>query len=181
MSSGERFGWARAWDTWIKVSKALQSLTSRMCFSGSMRRRAPDFGDVDILCIPKVYQRLVAATFREICDGQKLESSGGFLCVGWVGGVSVNVFMTTEESWGAALHYTTGSMKYNVAVRARAKGIGLLANEKGVFDRKTRRMIPGSGVSEGAYCQALRIPWLQPMDRTGSCFGQERTTHGGGS
>ena len=41
--------------------------------------------------------------------------------------------MVEEDSYGAALHYFTGSKPHNIAIRERGIARGLKINEYGVF------------------------------------------------
>jgi DNA polymerase/3'-5' exonuclease PolX len=164
-----------------KVAPALDPVVSRFAYVGSMRRRAPTVGDVDILVIPRRSDSEVVQAFSSVCMGHKPESGGFDRLIGMVEGepgdfISFNVFITTPESWGAALHYTTGSWEYNVAVRGVAKNRGLHADQEGVHKRRkdgrAGALLPGSGMTEAAYCAAIGIPWLEPHRRIKDPFGR---------
>ena len=170
-----------------KVRAAIEPYVERSCYVGSFRRGLPTCGDLDILLIPKsdMYASPdVSRAFAALCVGGVLESgSGGELDIGTVpfhpsdggtyGGVSVNLFYTDYENWGAALLYTTGSRDYNKACRAWARQNGYRLNQYGVFRGGHR--IPDSGFSERAALRVLGLPWLPPNRRIGSAFGIERT------
>ena len=49
-------------------------------------------------------------------------------------GLQVDIRVLDAESFGAALHYFTGSKDHNIQIRDRAKDMGLKVSEYGVFD-----------------------------------------------
>jgi DNA polymerase (family 10) len=63
-----------------------------------------------------------------------------------------------EESYGAALHYFTGSKVHNIAVRKLGVERGLKINEYGVF-RGTRRI---AGASEESVFDQVSLPFIAP-------------------
>jgi DNA polymerase (family 10) len=160
-----------------KAASAIDPLVSRLAYAGSVRRMRPDVGDVDLLVIPKpgLSWESIKSAVASVCEDGRVVGRGGKL-TGWVpvdgDAVKLNVFFTDSESWGAALMFTTGSRKYNVACRAFARKKGLKLNEYGVWKGDVR--LPGSD-SEGGICRALGIPWLPPIERIGSAFGEDRT------
>ena len=62
------------------------------------------------------------------------------------------------ESFGAALHYFTGSKAHNIAVRKLGLARGLKINEYGVF-RGTRRI---AGQTEESVYAAVDLPYIEP-------------------
>jgi len=63
-----------------------------------------------------------------------------------------------QESYGAALHYFTGSKAHNIAIRRSAQQLGLKINEYGVF-RGAKRI---AGDSEEAVYRAVGLPYIPP-------------------
>jgi len=72
----------------------------------------------------------------------------------------VDVRVLEEESYGAALHYFTGSKAHNVAVRERAKELGLKVSEYGVFRAKDEKRL--SGADEEDVFKAVGLPFIPP-------------------
>ncbi len=72
-------------------------------------------------------------------------------------GLQVDLRVVAQESYGAALHYFTGSKSHNIAIRRIAQQLGLKVNEYGVFrgDRAHRRRQRGIGLPQ-------RRPALHP-------------------
>ncbi|MEQ1779502.1 MAG: PHP domain-containing protein, partial [Nitrosomonas sp.] len=63
-----------------------------------------------------------------------------------------------EESYGAALHYFTGSKSHNIAIRRMAQKHGLKINEYGVFQDKTRI----AGETEASVYAAVGLAYIPP-------------------
>jgi DNA polymerase (family 10) len=94
-------------------------------------------------------------------------------------GLEVDLRIIPEISFGAALHYFTGSKEHNVALRQLAQGKGLRVNEWGVY-RVTEEMTPDGGAEDGAtkdlgeriageteesVFEAVGMPWISPLLR----------------
>lgn len=75
----------------------------------------------------------------------------------------VDVFRTHPEYYYAHLLYSTGSKANNVRMRVKAKKMGLLLNQKGLW--KNGERILGKSADERAYYKALNMPYLKPEER----------------
>ena len=73
-------------------------------------------------------------------------------------GIQVDLRVVPEESYGAALHYFTGSKAHNIAVRKRGQAKGLKINEYGVF-RGPERI---AGRSEEEIFASVGLPFIEP-------------------
>ena len=109
--------------------------------AGSYRRRKETVGDLDILATARdsaaVMNRLTS--YEDVAD---VVSKGRTRStVKLKSGMQVDLRVVPQVSFGAALHYFTGSKAHNIAVRELAMKRGLKINEYGVFrdDRPTRR------------------------------------------
>ncbi|MBN2266539.1 MAG: DNA polymerase/3'-5' exonuclease PolX, partial [Candidatus Aminicenantes bacterium] len=74
------------------------------------------------------------------------------------GGLQVDLRVVPLASWGAALHYFTGSKAHNIAVRTMGVKRKLKINEYGVFRGKKR--IAGR-TEEEVYAQ-VKLPYIEP-------------------
>lgn len=72
--------------------------------------------------------------------------------------LQVDLRVVAAESFGAALHYFTGSKGHNIAIRRRAQGLGLKVNEYGIFRGKERV----AGESETSVYAAVGLPYIEP-------------------
>ena len=72
--------------------------------------------------------------------------------------MQVDLRAVAQESYGAALHYFTGSKAHNIAIRRSAQQLGLKINEYGVF-RGQKRI---AGDSEESVFRAVGLPFIPP-------------------
>jgi len=127
--------------------------------AGSLRRRMETVGDIDLLVCseePEAVRRAFVAlpgVAKVLATGETKSS------VRLEAGVQVDLRVVPPESWGAALHYFTGSKRHNVSIRTRAVRRGLKINEYGIFDRHDRRI---GGEREEEIFEAVGLPWIPP-------------------
>jgi DNA polymerase (family 10) len=126
--------------------------------AGSTRRRQETVGDLDILISSSrpgmVVQRFVK--FEEVA--QILAQGITRASVVLRQGMQVDLRVVSNVSFGAALHYFTGSKAHSIAVRTLAQKQGLKMNEYGVFS-DTRRI---AAATEVAVFQAVGLPYIEP-------------------
>lgn len=128
--------------------------------AGSFRRRKETIGDLDILAICgkgcRVMDRFTQyGEVAEIISRGETKSSVRLQC-----GLQMDVRVLEEESYGAALHYFTGSKAHNVAIRERAKNLGLKISEYGVFRSQDDKRI--GGAQEEDIFKAVGLPLIPP-------------------
>ncbi len=150
------FTYAQALLDYLKDVPGLKRLDP----AGSFRRRRETIGDLDILAICgkgcKVMDRFSKyGDVAEVLSSGETKSSVRLKC-----GLRVDVRVLEEESYGAALHYFTGSKAHNVAVRERAKELGLKVSEYGVFRAKDEKRL--SGADEEDVFKAVGLPFIPP-------------------
>lgn len=80
----------------------------------------------------------------------------------------VDIFLATADEKPYALFHYTGDATYNLRTRAHAKQKGMLLNQYGVFDRKTRKRVSGSTKikTEKDLAQFLGVSYHAPSKRT---------------
>jgi len=116
----------------VSAMLALEGVTDA-AFAGSLRRRRETVGDVDVIVAATdsgavmEAARVLPRTERVLLSGETKTS------VVTTGGLQVDVRVVAPDEYGAALQYFTGSAEHNVALRERAKSLGLKVNEYGVF------------------------------------------------
>jgi DNA polymerase (family 10) len=131
--------------------------------AGSYRRRLATVGDLDILVTGRgrstVMDRLVGyEDVEEVISKGETRST-----VRLRSGLQVDVRVVAPHSYGAALHYFTGSKTHNIAVRKRGVDRGLKINEYGVF-KGDRRV--GGRTEEEVYDE-VDLPYIEPELREG--------------
>jgi DNA polymerase (family 10) len=126
--------------------------------AGSYRRGRETVGDLDILAIAKD-GRAVVERFVSYDEVEQVLASGSTRSTVMLrSGLQVDLRVVAAVSYGAALHYFTGSRAHNIAVRAIARKRGLKINEYGVF-RDSKRV---AGKTEKEVFAAIGLPWIPP-------------------
>lgn len=126
--------------------------------AGSYRRRKETVGDLDILVTAKKGAH-VMERFTGYEDVDEVVSQGSTRAtVRLRGGLQVDLRLVPEVSYGAALHYFTGSKAHNVALRRIAVEKGWKLNEYGLFKGRKRL----AGRSEEEVYDAFGLPWIPP-------------------
>jgi DNA polymerase (family 10) len=126
--------------------------------AGSYRRAKETIGDLDILIAAApgspVMERFVSyPEVEEILAHGATKASVRLACK-----LQVDVRVVSEDSYGAAPQYFTGSKGHNVVLRQLAQQRGLKLNEYGLF--KGDRSVAGS-TEESVYA-AVGLPWIPP-------------------
>ncbi len=126
--------------------------------AGSYRRRKETVGDLDILVTCRKGAR-VMDRFVGYEDVDEVVSKGKTRSTVLLrSGLQVDLRVVPQVSYGAALHYFTGSKAHNVAVRKLALAKGLKLNEYGIF-KGDRRI---AGRSEGGVFEQVGLPYVEP-------------------
>lgn len=129
--------------------------------AGSFRRCRETVGDLDIL-VDAASASPVAERFASYPEVEEVLASGPTRSsVRLRSGLQVDLRVLPGESWGAGLHYFTGSKPHNIAVRRLGQLRGLKINEYGVF--RGRRRIGGQ--REEDVFRAVGLPWIPPEIR----------------
>jgi DNA polymerase (family 10) len=139
---------------YLKESK----LVGRAEAAGSYRRMKETVGDLDIV-VSAVDGAAVTRHFvqyeavaRVIAHGDTRAS------VELRNGLQVDLRVVQEASFGAALHYFTGSKAHNIEVRKLAQKRDLKLNEYGMFAGDE----PIAGATEQAVFAAVGLPFIAP-------------------
>ncbi len=126
--------------------------------AGSFRRRRETVRDLDILLTCKnsapVMDRFVA--YEEV--EQVMSRGETRATVRLRSGLQVDLRVVPGKSYGAALHYFTGSQAHNIAVRKMGVKKGLKINEYGIYRGDTYM----GGEREEDVFSAVDLPYIQP-------------------
>ncbi|HJW13226.1 MAG TPA: DNA polymerase/3'-5' exonuclease PolX [Thermoanaerobaculia bacterium] len=126
--------------------------------AGSYRRRRETVGDLDILVAARAGEEIIErfASYPEVRRVlARGETKSAILLRS---GLQADLRVVPPESYGAALHYFTGSKAHNIAVRTLGVRRGLKINEYGVF--RGRKRIGGR--TEEEVFRAVGLPWIPP-------------------
>jgi len=126
--------------------------------AGSYRRGRETVGDLDIL-VTVHGESPVMQRFTEYDEVADVVSRGRTRSTIYLRcGLQVDLRVVEQASFGAALHYFTGSRAHNIAIRHLGQQQGLKINEYGVF-RGERRI---AGETEESVYASVDLPWIPP-------------------
>lgn len=126
--------------------------------AGSYRRRKETIGDIDILVTCEDSHKIMDK-FVSYEDTQKILSKGETRSsIILKSGIQVDLRVVPKKSYGAALHYFTGSKSHNIAIRKLAKQRNWKVNEYGLFEGEN--FIAGE-TEEGIY-KKFGLPFIEP-------------------
>ncbi|MGC8981533.1 MAG: DNA polymerase/3'-5' exonuclease PolX [Minisyncoccia bacterium] len=130
--------------------------------AGSYRRRKETIGDVDILATSKNPEK-VMDYFVNFPEVDHIYAKGPTkTMVRLKIGLDVDIRVVSEESFGAALAYFTGSKDHNIKLRELAMKKGWKLNEYGLFD-ENEKMI--AGTTEEEIYKKLNMQFIPPEMR----------------
>lgn len=130
----------------------------RVEVAGSYRRGRDTVGDLDVLVCAGPPAAPIKALGR-YSDLRTITAAGDTKASGVLrNGLQVDIRVVPPESFGAALHYFTGSRDHNIHIRRRAQERGYKLSEYGLF-RGNKQV---AGASEEDLFKALDLPWIPP-------------------
>ena len=154
-----------------KIEPTLTKFPSaQIVLVGSYRRKMPSSKDIDVMLVSArtaamgEYLKYLEKKFPHIY----LYSKGGdkmslVIEVDTSRKYKVDVFRTHPDYYWSHLLYATGSKANNLRMRAKAKRMGLLLNQKGLWKAGERML--GPAANERAYYAALDMEYLLPEKR----------------
>lgn len=126
--------------------------------AGSFRRRQETIGDIDLLVTCEDCSS-VMDKFINYDDVDKVLLKGETRSsVVLKEGIQVDLKVVPQKSYGAALHYFTGSKAHNINMRKLAKQHGWKINEYGLFDGDKFL----AGKTEKEIYKKLELPYIEP-------------------
>ncbi len=126
--------------------------------AGSYRRYQETVGDLDILVTASRGSPVMEHFTRYEEVAEVLAQGPTRATVMLRAKLQVDIRVVAEQSYGAALHYFTGSKSHNITVRKLGQGMGLKINEYGVFRGKKRI----AGETEESVYAAVGLPYIEP-------------------
>jgi len=126
--------------------------------AGSYRRMKDTVGDLDFLVVSSKPEEVSARFVRYPEVREVLAQGTTRSSVRLASGMQADLRVVPRQSYGAALHYFTGSKAHNIAVRKLGIERGLKINEYGVW-RGERRI--GGETEESVYA-AVGLPYIEP-------------------
>ena len=135
-------------------------------FAGSYRRGRETIGDIDILVVSDDHDA-VMNRFGEFPATTSVIGRGDTkMSIRVDDQFQVDLRVVPRESFGAALQYFTGSKDHNVAIRSRARKLGMTVNEYGVAKIDSPDVLFAGATEEELY-KTLGLQWIAPELREG--------------
>jgi DNA polymerase (family 10) len=126
--------------------------------AGSYRRKKETVGDLDILCTAKAPQKVIDYFTKYEKIAEVISAGITRSTIVLRNALQIDLRVVEEESYGAALHYFTGSKTHVIAIRQLAIEKGLKINEYGVFHKEKSI----AAKSEEAVYATLSLPYIEP-------------------
>ncbi|MFG0334562.1 MAG: DNA polymerase/3'-5' exonuclease PolX [Maioricimonas sp. JB049] len=126
--------------------------------AGSCRRRKETCGDLDVLVTAASADEPMDLLAKHRLVEKVLSRGETKQRVRLRDGLELDLRVVSEESYGAAMQYFTGSKEHNIVMRRRAQERGYKLNEYGLF--KDDEMVAGK-TEEDVYAK-LDLPWIPP-------------------
>jgi DNA polymerase/3'-5' exonuclease PolX len=167
----------------------------RIEVAGSVRRRRPDVGDIEIVYVPRIGERPGADMFAPERVNLADEAIEDLIRIGVLekrlnakgttvygpqnkllryvaSGIHIDLFATTEDSWFNYLVCRTGPAALNQLIAAKAKRMGWHWNPYGPGFSRGKNLKLGSldeevvrMVDEKHVFQFVDLPYLEPWER----------------
>ncbi len=157
-----RFKLTKAYPYAEEIAAALAQVPQvrKVDLAGSVRRRKETVGDLDIL-VASTEPEPVMEVFVSLPGVDEVILQGETkTSLRLKSGIQVDLRVLEPESYGAALHYFTGSKQHNIAIRDRGKRRGLKISEYGVF--RDADGVPVGGANEEDVFEAVGLPYIPP-------------------
>lgn len=139
---------------YLRATKGVE----RVELAGSLRRCRETVGDVDVLVASDEPEQVIDRFVSYPGRAEVLEQGPTLASIRLASGLQIDLRVLAPRSFGAALHYFTGSKAHNIAVRRLGQQRGLKINEYGVH--RGRRWIAGR--EERDVFAAVGLPWIPP-------------------
>jgi len=136
---------------------------------GSYRRKKKTSNDIDVMLIGNTSKSINDALIqlKQIFHNKAYPYSQGkdkmSILIEYNGKpYKLDIFRVPPAEYIPALLYTTGSKNFNIIMRKKAKKLGYLLNQKGLFDKNNK---PIRLHSEKDYFDILDMKYLSPAER----------------
>lgn len=132
---------------------------------GSLRRRAPTVGDVDLAVAAKNAEKVLDHFVNYPYKSRVIEKGPATSSILTTGGQQIDLMIQPLESWGSLLQHFTGSKHHNVHLRDRALKMGLSLSEYGIKHLKSKDETRKHYRSEEEFYKAMGLQWIPPEMR----------------
>jgi DNA polymerase (family 10) len=145
-----------------QICKYLESSAERVAYAGSLRRMKEIVHDVDILAASTNVEQTMKAFLGMPFIESVLAQGPTKASVRVQDDLQVDLRVIEPKSWGAAMHYFTGSKAHNIRMRERALKQSMKLNEYGLFDADDKEI---AAATEEDIFEKLGLPYIPPVLR----------------
>lgn len=156
-----RTRWDNAEERVLSLVNYLEDISKlgRITVAGSYRRRKETVGDIDILVTCQDREQAMNK-FVDYEDVVEVEARGETkTTVILRSGLQVDLRVVPRESYGAALHYFTGSQSHNIVIRERGVKRDLKINEYGIYTEEQEKV---GGAREEDVFESVELDYIPP-------------------
>jgi DNA polymerase/3'-5' exonuclease PolX len=154
----------------------LAPFCERVQIAGSIRREVPEVGDIELVVIPATVEEPVGDLFGEkkrvrhpgfvrVVDSfgkSKGDAETGKYMQRLAGGIAVDIFTATKESWGYTLAIRTGPAEYSHEVLAKQwVARGFRGHEGNLYRGNLKAKLP----EEHDLYRMIGLTFQQPWER----------------
>jgi DNA polymerase (family X) len=146
----------------IEASLLKISGVKKAVAAGSFRRMRETIGDIDYVVVSDNAENVMDyfVSMPQVEEVLSRGQSKAFVRLN--NGMDADLLVVSEESFGSALQYFTGSKEHGVALRKLALAKHLRLNEWGIFDSYDNKI---AGLSEEEIYGTLGLEWIPPEIR----------------
>jgi len=160
-----------------EVVVLLEGACEKIEIAGSIRRRKPEVGDIEILCVPKFEEGIDLLdaelgglmiqqifTHRRNRRGSIMYGRENKFLLHKPSGIGVDIFSTTMERWPVAMVVRTGGKETNIEIsrRAQERGMRFHAYGQGFTQADGTELVCSS---EQDVFKAVGLRYLEPWER----------------
>lgn len=132
---------------------------------GSLRRRSPTVGDIDIAVAGKNPEKIIEYFVNYPSKERVIEKGDVSSSLLISGGKQVDLLIQPIESFGSLLQHFTGSKNHNIALREFALKKGLSLSEYGIKSTKTKVKTVSKYRDEESFYNAIGLSFIPPEIR----------------
>jgi DNA polymerase (family X) len=144
------------------ICRYLAPYAEQVTYAGSLRRMKEIVHDIDILAASRKPEETMKAFLGLPTIDAVLAQGPTKASVRLEDDLQVDLRVIEPSSWGAAMHYFTGSKAHNIRMRERAIKLGFKLNEYGLFDSNDKQI---AGAEEAEIFARLGLPFIPPVLR----------------
>lgn len=167
MSTGGKRPLAEAEAVANAIVQVLEPVTQRIAIAGSIRRKKPEVGDIEIIAIPKgedLYFKLLALVGESrLLPLKGFKPGAKYMQFGTRSGFKLDLFLANPETWGVIYTVRTGSAAFSYSLFKHANSLGYTSQNARIYHRYRGFTIDTP--EEKDVFQVLGLEWVRPEDR----------------